>query len=224
MYIGELAVIFMNHPDDLKEFMIWFKDLSEKYFEMIELEKDVAGLQHQRGTKWRPGLTNQELVDFQNELGFDFPYELIEFYKTMNGTDLPGVNVYAEQGLPYYYAPVYFSYPEHLPEIKKLIQERLDMNGLTIEQMKKEGIPFIFPVHNYYFMVIDKLTNPIYNLSIAHKNHGLNQGYIYGSLWTDTFQRWLIKDVFYQTSHINDLEEFPNKQRVTNYWTTENDS
>ena len=156
----------MKYPDDLKEFMIWFKFQSEKYFQTISLEKDVAGLQYQRGTKWKQGLTTQQLIDFQNELDFEFPDELIEFYKIMNGTDLLGVNVYAEQGLPYYYAPVYFSYPEHLPEMKRLIQERIDMNGLTIEQMKREKIPFIFPVHNYYFMIIDKITNPIYYLSI----------------------------------------------------------
>ena len=215
---------FMKHPENLKEFMIWFKRRSEKYFETIELEMDVAGLQYQKGTKWSQGLTTKELIDFQNELGFEFPDELAEFYKLMNGTDLLGVNVYAEQGLPYYYAPICFSYPEHLPKIKHLIQERLDMNGLTIEQMKRDGIPFIFPVDDYHFMVIDKVTNPIYYLSIAHKNHDINQGYVYGSLWTDTYQSWLIKNVFFQTKHPTDLEEFPNRQRVTNYWTTPDDS
>ena len=113
----------MQHPYNLKEFMIWFKYQSEKYFEFIELEGDVAVLQHQKGAKWKQGLNTQELADFQNELGFEFPDELVEFYKTMNGTDLPGINVYAEQGQPYYYAPIYFSYPEHLTEIKKMIQE-----------------------------------------------------------------------------------------------------
>lgn len=214
----------MKYPDDLKEFMIWFKYESEKYFETIELEKDVAGLQHQRGTKWRQGLNAQELIDFQNKLGFEFPDELVEFYKTMNGTDLPGVNVYAEQGLPYYYAPIHYSYPEDLTKIKRLIQERLDVNKLTIQQMKENGIPIIFPLDDFHFMVIDNLTNPIYYLSISHKNHDLNQRYIYGSLWTDTFQNWLIKNTFYRTNHISDAEEFPDRERITNYWTTQDDN
>ncbi len=199
--------------------MVWFKDQSEKYFETIELEKDVAGLQHQRGTKWRKGLTTQELVDFQSELGFDFPEELLEFYKTMNGTDLTGVNVYAEQGLPYYYAPIYFSYPEHLRKIKQLIQEILEIKGLTIEQIKENKIPFIFPINDSYFMVFDNLTNPIYFLTSAY-NRNINEKYVYGSLWTDTLKNWLIKDTFHRTTHINDLEEFPDKTRVPNYWTT----
>ncbi len=209
----------MTHPENIKEFMIWFKFQSEKHFETIELEKDIAGLQHQKGTKWKEGLSTQELIDFQNQLGFQFPEELVEFYKTMNGTDLKGVNVYAERGLSYHYAPVYFSYPEDLPKIKELIQEILEVKGLTIEQMKEKNIPFIFPINDFYFMIFDCATNPIYFLTSAYDKN-INQKYVYGSLWTDTLKNWLIKDVFQRTTHLNDLEEFPNKKRVTNYWTT----
>ena len=199
--------------------MAWFKCQSEKYFETIELEKDVAGLQYQQGTKWRQGLNAQELVDFQNELGFEFPEDLIEFYKTMNGTNLNGVNVCAEQGVPYNYAPIYFSYPEHLSKIKGRIQEILSIKGLTIEQIREKEIPPIFPITDFYFMIFDNLTNPIYFLTPAH-NRERNQMCVYGSLWTDTLRNWLIKDVFHRTTHISDLEEFPNKIREANYWTT----
>lgn len=209
----------MKIPENLNEFMLWFKHQSEKYFETIELEKDVAGLQHQKATKWEKGLTVQELTDFQNELGFEFPEELLEFYKTMNGTDLTGINVFAEQGLPYYYAPIYFSYPEHLTKIKELIQEILEIKGLTIEQMKEQKIPLIFPINEFYFMIFDNQTNPIYFLTSAY-NRNKNQNYIYGSLWTYTLKSWLIKDTFNRTTHISDLEEFPDKKRVPNYWTT----
>lgn len=214
----------MKTPEDLKEFMIWFKYESEKYFETIELEKDVLGLQHQRGTKWKKGLTTKEIIDFQNELGFEFPNELIEFYKMMNGTDLPGINVYAEQELSYYYAPIYFSYPEHLPEIKLMIKERLSVNKLTTRQMRENEIPFIFPISDFYFMIVNYIENPIYYLAPSYHNHDINQPYVYGSLWTDSLQSFLIKDAFHRTDHINDREEYPDKQRVENYWTTKNDS
>lgn len=210
----------MKYPNNVRDFMLWFKTQSEEYFATIEIEKEAAGSQHQQGTKWKPGLTTQELIDFQNDLGFQFPEELIEFYKLMNGTMMPGVNIYSNQGLPYTYTPNYFSYPEHLPLIKKLIQKRLDVNSLTIQKMKEHKIPFIFPVADFYFIVIDYITNPIYYLSIGRKNMDINQPYAYGQLWTDTFQSWLIKHTFYQTTHISDPEEFPDKQRVPNYWTT----
>jgi hypothetical protein len=211
----------MNPNTTLSEFMTLFKDQSEKHFADLELDKAAYGLQHQKGTTWRPGLTEQELLNFQQEVGFEFPAELRTFYRAMNGTDLPGVNIYGEEGLPYDYAPIYFSYPAHLPQIKQAIDEILAIKGLTINKLRQEGIPFIFPINAFYFMIIDNHTNPIYFLTPAYKNHDLTQAYVYGSLWTDTLQNWLVKDIFHRTDHLNDVEEFPAKQRVPNYWTTE---
>ncbi|RZK22880.1 MAG: SMI1/KNR4 family protein [Hymenobacter sp.] len=211
----------MNYNIAFDEFIALFKDQSEKHFAELELDKDAYGLQHQKGTRWRPGLTEQELLDFQREVGFDFPAELLAFYRVMNGTDLPGVNIYGEEGLPYYYAPIYFSYPEHLFQIKQAIEERLVIKGLIISKLKQERIPFIFPINDFYFMIIDNQTNPVYFLTPAYKNHDVTQAYVYGSLWTDTLQSWLIKDIFHRTDHITDLEEFPARKRIPNYWTTE---
>jgi hypothetical protein len=67
-------------------------------------------------------------------------------------------------------------------------------------------------------MVIDNKTNPVYFLSIAHKNHNLNQPYVYGSLWTDTLQSFLVKNTLFQFDHVSDLEEFPNIKREINFW------
>ena len=213
----------MNYNTAFDKFIALFKDQSEKHFAELELDKDAYGLQHQKGTRWRPGLTEQELLDFQQEVGFEFPAELLAFYRVMNGTDLPGVNIYGEEGLPYDYAPIYFSYPEHLPQIKQAIEERLFIKGLTISKLKEEGIPFIFPINDFYFMIIDNQTNPIYFLTPVYKNHDINQAYVHGSLWTDTLQSWLVKDIFHRADHINDLREFPARKRIPNYWTTEDD-
>lgn len=210
----------MTSPDNIQDFMVWFKNQSEFFFEKLELDKDISGLQPQKNTKWRPGLTDEELNSFQKQLGFNFPEELIEFYKAMNGTDLPGVNTYSERGDPYNYSPIYFSYPEHISTIKMLIDEILIVTDLSIDRMKENEIPNIFPINNYYFMIIDDKTNPIYYLSIAHYNHDINQPYVYGELWTDTLRNWLIKNTFCLTNHISDMEEFPNKPRTLNYWAT----
>lgn len=206
----------MQYPDNLKSFMTWYKDQSEQYFSAFK--KDSNTLAHQKEIKWQPGLSDLELDAFQQELGFDFPEELIEWYRAMNGTDSPVVAIYDEQNDQYHSVCLQFSYPKHLPEIKQLIQKRLEINGLTIEQMKEERIPFIFPVGDYEFMVIDKLTNPVYYLSIACKNHDLNQAYVYGSLIADNLQSWLLKQTFQLTSYISDLQEFPEQPRTANYW------
>lgn len=211
----------MQYPDHLKAFMIWYKGQSEQYFST--LKEGIDTLQSQKEIKWRSGLSDHELNAFQQELGFDFPEELIEWYRAMNGTDSPVVNICDKQNDQYHSVCLQFSYPEHLPEIKRLMQKLMDINGLTIEQMKEERTPFIFPVGNFEFMVIDNITNPIYYLSIFNKNHDLNQAYVYGSLIADNLQSWLIKQTFQLTSYISDLQEFPDKQRTANYWTTKED-
>lgn len=211
----------MEYPASLHDFMPWFKDHSERHFATLEVDKKAYGLQHQKGTTWRPGLTEDELLAFQREVGFDFPAELCAFYRVMNGTDLPGVNIYGEEGLPYTYAPIYFSYPEHLPQIQQAIQELLVIKSLTINRMLEEGIPFIFPINAFYFIIVDSQTNPVYFLTPAYRNHDRNQAYVHGSLWTDTLQSWLVKDIFHRTDHLNDAEEFPTRKRTATYWTSD---
>jgi hypothetical protein len=208
----------MKYPENIQEFMIWFKNQSELHFKTLKLQKDVFGLQHQKGTKWRDGLNDSEIIKFQNEVGFDFPEILIGFYKNMNGTNIPGINVFGNQGIEYVHEPIFFSYPNHIDEIKSLINNLLDIKGLTIGKMKENNIPFIFPISNFYFMIIDNKTNPIYFLSEANKNHNINEPYVYGSLWADTLQNFLVKNTLFQLDHTSDLEEFPNIIRETNYW------
>ena len=130
----------MKNPASHKEFMLWFKNESERYFQELTLDKEVYGLQHQKGTTWKEGLTEKELVIFQKELGFLFPEELIELYRVMNGTDLPGVNVYGERGDPYSYEPIYFSFPEHIDTIKELINERLNIKESRMTTTKRRQI------------------------------------------------------------------------------------
>jgi len=214
----------MEYPAAPSEFMRWFKDQSEHHFARLRLTPEAYGLQHQPGTQWRSGLTIPELAAFQAAVGFKFPEELCAFYRVMNGTNLSGVNVYGESGLPYDYAPIYFSYPEHLPLIQQRIEKLLTIKGLTLDRMKEEAIPLVFPICDFYFLVIDGETNPVYFLSPVPPNRRNPYADVYGELWTDTLQGYLVKDAFYQCTHVNDLQEFPNRKRIPNYWTTHKDT
>jgi hypothetical protein len=214
----------MEYPTTPSEFMLWFKNQSERHFAELRLDSEAYGLQHQPGTQWRPGLTEPELAAFQAAVGFEFPEELRAFYRVMNGTDLPGVNVYGESGLPYYYAPIYFSYPEHLATIQQCIEELLTIKALTRSRMREAAIPFIFPMNAFYFLIIDRKTNPVYFLSPVPPNHRNPHADVYGELWTDTLQGWLLKDAFNRCNHVNDAEEFPNRKRIPNYWTSRVDT
>ena len=54
----------MEYPVAHREFMRWFKDHSERHFAGLQLDYEAAGLQHQPGTRWQPGLTETELAAF----------------------------------------------------------------------------------------------------------------------------------------------------------------
>ncbi|WP_075591554.1 SMI1/KNR4 family protein [Labilibacter marinus] len=209
----------MRNLEGHKEFMIWFKEESEKHFCELELDKDVYGLQFQKGTKWNEGLLDEEIEKYQKELGFEFPEELKWFFKTMNGTNLPGINVFGSSGLEYDYEPIYHTFPDHLTQMKDLIDEVLKIKSISHHEMLRNSIPFIFPIERFYFMVIDNLTNPIYYISIGFENHDLNKPIVYTSLYADTLQSYLIKSILERTNHISDPEEFPERIRKSNYWT-----
>jgi hypothetical protein len=214
----------MEYPTAASEFIRWFKDHSERHFAELQLDAEAYGLQHQPGTRWRPGLSESELAAFQAAVGFDFPEELRAFFRAMNGTTVPGINVYGECGTPHDFAPIYFSYPEHLPNIQQRIAEILAIKGLTLDQMKEKAIPFIFPINDFYFLIIDRETNPVYFLTPVSPTRRNPQPDVYGSLWTDTLQGWLVKDAFARCTHVNDAAELPNRERTPNYWTSEDEA
>ena len=212
----------MKYPKGHKEFMIWFKEKSEKHFYDLELDKNIYGFQFQKGTKWNIGLPDEAIEKIQKKLGFQFPEELKWFYKTMNGTSLPGINTFGESGLKYIYKPIYLTFFEHFCQIKNLINGVLKIKNINHDEMIKNKIPFIFPIEKSYFMVIDNLTNPIFYISLGYENHDLKKPVVYSSLYADTLQSYLIKSVLERTYHISDIEKFPTRNREKNYWTNNN--
>ena len=94
----------------------FIKQQSEQYWEHIEL-KICWGFQIQEGSKWKKGLSEQQLLDFQRELGMTFPESLKNFYRTMNGLDKPGINNNGGEEETEY-GPTFYSYPDDISAIK----------------------------------------------------------------------------------------------------------
>ncbi len=59
----------------------------------MEIEKHIYGFQFQKSTKWRKGLTEDELAAFENDWELEFSPILKDYYRNMNGVDKPGINV-----------------------------------------------------------------------------------------------------------------------------------
>lgn len=132
--------------------------------------------QIQKDSKWKPGLNDEQLESFENEIGFRFPESLKNFYKTMNGLDKPGINVSSSF--------IFYSYPEDLEVIKSQVNLILEENNISLTDIKNGKAPFIFPYYGHRFLAFDENEQVLsmYGRDII--------------LWADNLAKAIIKDVF----------------------------
>jgi hypothetical protein len=133
------------------------KQQSEKLWEKIELE-ECWGYQIQEGSKWKKGLTEKELLDFESQLGFQFPDPLKNFLRTMNGLDRPGINHTGNEA-DTEYGPTFYSYPEDVERIKGKIEWIIEDNKVSEFDLLSGKAPYIFPYLGHRFLICDKNQN-----------------------------------------------------------------
>lgn len=153
-----------NPPEDQELFFAWLKQTSEKYWENIQINNKIYGFQIQPQTKWKPGLSDIEISKFESEMGFQFPIVLKLFYKNMNGTDKPAIDVYGQSGEKYAYSPIFYSYPDDLPIIKDYINWIYEEFKINEDYIKSNGISHIFPVYSHRFIMIEHEKNPVLSM------------------------------------------------------------
>jgi len=182
--------IFQFHENP-NVFFPWLKKLSEKVWENTEIKKSVFGFQTQQGTKWNEGLTEEEIEEFENKLGFGFP-EIYKFYlRNMNGTDKPAINTYGNQQTVAY-APSYYSFPRDLEVIKNRIQWIYDEFLIDEEEIKREKISHIIPIVGHRFLIADNCEgNPV--LSMYGRD---------SIIYAPNLQSFLVADIFQNHSNI----------------------
>ena len=71
------------------DFLSELKRATEQKWSQESLDPTVSGFQFQRGTRWNAGLSNHEILEYENALGMQFPRDFRLFLTEMNGTDLP---------------------------------------------------------------------------------------------------------------------------------------
>jgi hypothetical protein len=172
-------------------FFPWLKKLSEKVWENIELKQGVFGFQIQKGTKWNSGLTEDEIEDFEKELGLSFP-EIYKFYlRYLNGTDKDFKNIYGN-GMTEAFAPGFYSFPRDLD----IIKDRINIvykDFLVHENFVRSGaIPRIIPIVSHRFLIVDGCAkNPV--LSIHQRD---------AMLYAPTLESFLVADIFENSSPV----------------------
>jgi hypothetical protein len=131
----------------------FIKQKSEKYWESIDLEI-CWGFQIQEGSKWKEGLSEGQINDFQNDLKIQFPESLKNYFRTMNGLDKPGINNNGGEHETEY-GPIFYSYPEDVEKIKSQIEWILQENHAENDNSMLH-IPTIFPFLGHRFLILDE--------------------------------------------------------------------
>lgn len=160
------------------------KELSENKWESIELT-ECWGFQIQKKSKWNNGLTEEQLNDFENQIGFKFSQSLRNFYRTMNGLNKPGINISGDlNNEKPTFRSVFYSYPKDLDLIKEQINWILESNQLSEQELINGEAPFIFPFFGHRFLILDS------NEQVLS---------MYGDdiiPWADNLSKAIYKDVF----------------------------
>lgn len=149
--------------DNSLKFFQALKTATEAHWQSVEPDGEIYGFQTQTGTRWRPGLSAQELQAFEKEMGFTFPVGLRNYYSVMNGVDRPAINLYGGSGSTAY-ADQFYSYPENLENIRDRIRWILEANRLSPEDLREQGISRIFPVYAHRFVLVDHPAEPVLSM------------------------------------------------------------
>ena len=190
-------------PNGSVDFFNEIKRLSEEYWSKTDINPDIFGFQIQNGTKWKNGLSENELAEFQTELNVVFPDELKNFYRTMNGLDKEGINVFGSDGTEPNFTPIYYSYPENLKQIRENINWIYESNEVKKENVE---IPKILPIKGHRFMILDG-NNQILSM--------------YGDdiiFWSDNISKLIATDIFENIKNVTDFESNPNLAKPIKFW------
>lgn len=117
------------------DFLTELKNATERVWSSQTINPSICEFQFQCGTRWMPGLSDQQINAYEDLLNVKFPHDFRTFLRAMNGTDLPTLNVYGSSGAPPLHSVGVYSYPRDLERIKQLIgnvQEHRDAIALDL--------------------------------------------------------------------------------------------
>ena len=200
--------VTLPEPDDSISFFETIKRESEKFWANTLPSKGIYGFQIQQDSKWRPGLSDTELQDFQKAVGFSFPTPLQNFYRTTNGLTKPGINLYGNSGTLPAFRPVFYSYPDDLRLIKESIDWIYEATFVKKEDLESFDVSRIFPVFQHRFMLIDIPRNSILSM--------YGDDIVY---YAENLSKLLANEIFTGVLYnVSDFESPPDTQPFIKFW------
>ena len=194
-------------PDDSYSFFEIIRIESEKYWVDSIPDKNVYGFQIQQNSKWKSGLSEQDIIAFEAAVGITFPSALRNFYQTMNGLTKPGIDLQGSSGdLPKCY-PVFYSFPDDLPAIQEMIDWVYESTSVKKGDLSVLPVSRIFPIYKHRFMLIDHPSNPILSM--------YGNDIIY---WADCLSKLLANVIFDNIYNVSDFESNPHSRPTIKFW------
>lgn len=152
-------------------------------------------------------MSEEDIKSFESELGFKFPEGLKNFYRVMNGVDLPAINIFANSGKEPVYSNIIYAYPKDLELIKEQINWIYEANEMREADIIKHGISRIFPVFGHRFVLVD--TEDDFVLSMY------GDDIIY---WTDNISILLAIEIFEEEQLTRVFQENQNNTDMIKFW------
>jgi hypothetical protein len=105
------------------DFLVDFKMKTEAKWAAKQLDRSLYGFQIVRGTRWLPGLSDAQILDYERDLKVTFPPDYRLLLRHLNGTDRETVNIYGDCGEPHRTDIGVYSYPRDLSRVRGLLEE-----------------------------------------------------------------------------------------------------
>ena len=200
--------VTLPQPDDSISFFETIKNESEIFWADISPNKGIYGFQIQQDSKWRQGLSDTKLQEFENSIGFSFPTPLRNFYKTMNGLTKQGINLYGNDGTPPALRSVFYSYPGDIQLIQEQVDWIYEATSVKKEDLENLEVSRIFPVYGHRFMLVDMPGNPILSM--------YGDDIIY---YSESLSKLLANEIFSGVIYnVSDFESPPQLQPEIKFW------
>ena len=167
----------VNSLDTSIESFKLLKKVTEKHWKKVEY-MECCGWQIQEGTTWRNGLTELELIDFQEQLGLVFPQSLKNYFMVMNGLDKLEIDFNGDLTQKPEFGRSWYAYPESIEEIKSTITWILEGNSVPENVYGIPQFTKIFPYHAHRCLVIDanELVLSMWGNDIVYWSQNLAKG------------------------------------------------
>ena len=143
------------------EFLLEFKRQTEERWSGKSIDPRIYGFQIQPGTCWRPGLSDHQILEYEDKIGIRFPSDFRALLRVMNGTDLSTQNIYGSSGEPPREWVGVYSYPRDLEVVQHCIAEASKDRETLTATLAEEGFTLsaaakLTPIYAHRFVVCDR--------------------------------------------------------------------